>query len=200
MSQHEPLRLHVPEPSGRPGSPTDFSYLHVSAAGAVRRPPVDTSHFDTQDLAYELIRVLDPDGHAVGPWVPEVSPAQLRRGLRAMMKTRIFDARMLIAQRQKKISFYMQCLGEEAVAVAPSPIHAEAMRVSPLIAEAIAQPTAWMNCVARFPEIVKNPARLYEYITGSCRPRSGSRSLLISWQISSTIGMSSRASSRPCCR
>ena len=35
-----------------------------------------------------------------------------------MMKTRAFDARMLIAQRQKKISFYMQCLGEEAIAVA----------------------------------------------------------------------------------
>jgi 2-oxoisovalerate dehydrogenase E1 component alpha subunit len=41
-----------------------------------------------------------------------------RRGLRAMMKTRIFDARMLIAQRQKKISFYMQALGEEAIATA----------------------------------------------------------------------------------
>ena len=35
-----------------------------------------------------------------------------------MMKTRAFDARMLIAQRQKKISFYMQCLGEEAIAIA----------------------------------------------------------------------------------
>jgi len=35
-----------------------------------------------------------------------------------MLKTRAFDARMLIAQRQKKISFYMQCLGEEAVATA----------------------------------------------------------------------------------
>ncbi|KGC37579.1 2-oxoisovalerate dehydrogenase subunit alpha [Burkholderia pseudomallei] len=35
-----------------------------------------------------------------------------------MLKTRIFDARMQIAQRQKKISFYMQCLGEEAIAVA----------------------------------------------------------------------------------
>jgi 2-oxoisovalerate dehydrogenase E1 component alpha subunit len=123
MSQHEPLRLHVPEPSGRPGDLTDFSYLHLSPAGAVRKPPVDTSHFDTQDLAYELIRVLDDDGQAVGAWAPEVSPAQLRRGLRAMMKTRIFDARMLIAQRQKKISFYMQCLGEEAIAVA----HAQAL-------------------------------------------------------------------------
>jgi 2-oxoisovalerate dehydrogenase E1 component alpha subunit len=34
------------------------------------------------------------------------------------MKTRIFDARMLIAQRQKKMSFYMQCVGEEAIAIA----------------------------------------------------------------------------------
>ena len=123
MPPREPLQLHVPEPSGRPGCTTDFSYLHLSEAGAVRRPPVDTAHFDTQDLAYDLIRVLDREGDAVGPWVPEVAPAQLRRGLRAMMKTRIFDARMLVAQRQKKISFYMQCLGEEAIAVA----HAQAL-------------------------------------------------------------------------
>jgi 2-oxoisovalerate dehydrogenase E1 component alpha subunit len=124
MSQHQALRLHVPEPTGRPGCATDFSYLHVSEAGAVRRPPVDTSHFDTEDLAYSLVRVLDREGRAVGPWVPEIPPAQLRRGLRAMMKTRIFDARMIIAQRQKKISFYMQCLGEEAIAIA----HAFALR------------------------------------------------------------------------
>ncbi|MCL4737962.1 MAG: thiamine pyrophosphate-dependent dehydrogenase E1 component subunit alpha [Burkholderiaceae bacterium] len=112
------LRLHVPEPSGRPGHETDFSFLHVSPAGAARRPPVDTSHFDTEDLAYALIRVLDDDGRAVGPWMPELDPVALRRGLRAMMRTRIFDARMLVAQRQKKVSFYMQCLGEEAIAVA----------------------------------------------------------------------------------
>ena len=81
MIEHQPLRLHVPEPSGRPGCATDFSYLHVSEAGAVRRPPVDTPHFDTQDLAYGLIRVLDREGRAVGPWAPEISTAQLRRGL-----------------------------------------------------------------------------------------------------------------------
>jgi 2-oxoisovalerate dehydrogenase E1 component alpha subunit len=114
----EPLRLHVPEPSGRPGHETDFSYLHLSAAGAARRPPVDTTPVATSDLAYSLVRVLDDDGRAVGPWTPEVEPEILRRGLRAMMKTRYFDARMLIAQRQKKISFYMQCLGEEAIATA----------------------------------------------------------------------------------
>ncbi len=120
MSQSPALRLHVPEPSGRPGCTTDFSYLHVSPAGAVRKPPVDTSHFDTNDLAYSLIRVLDDDGRAVGPWVPQIEPSRLRKGLRAMMKTRIFDARMLIAQRQKKLSFYMQSLGEEAIGTAHS--------------------------------------------------------------------------------
>ncbi|TFZ07642.1 3-methyl-2-oxobutanoate dehydrogenase (2-methylpropanoyl-transferring) subunit alpha [Ramlibacter humi] len=118
MNQHQPLRLHVPEPSGRPGCATDFSYLHVSEAGAVRRPPVDTPHFDTQDLAYSLVRVLDPEGNAAGPWAPDISTAQLRKGLHAMMKTRIFDARMLVCQRQRKTSFYMQALGEEAIACA----------------------------------------------------------------------------------
>jgi 2-oxoisovalerate dehydrogenase E1 component alpha subunit len=41
MPPYEPLRLHVPEPTGRPGHDTDFSYLPLSEAGAVRRPPVD---------------------------------------------------------------------------------------------------------------------------------------------------------------
>jgi 2-oxoisovalerate dehydrogenase E1 component alpha subunit len=118
MTAHEPLRLHVPEPTGRPGRHTDFSYLRVSPAGAVRRPPVDTQPVDTSDLAYELVRVLDDEGRAVGPWATETDPKLLRDGLRAMMKTRVFDARMLIMQRQKKMSFYMQCLGEEAIAIA----------------------------------------------------------------------------------
>ncbi|HZV55427.1 MAG TPA: 3-methyl-2-oxobutanoate dehydrogenase (2-methylpropanoyl-transferring) subunit alpha [Rhodocyclaceae bacterium] len=118
MSQNAPLQLHVPEPTGRPGQHTDFSYLHVSPAGEIRRPPVDTQPAETSDLAFALVRVLDDDGRAVGPWAPQLPPDRLRFGLRAMMKTRIFDARMLIAQRQKKMSFYMQCLGEEAVSVA----------------------------------------------------------------------------------
>ena len=112
------LHLHVPEPTGRPGHETDFSYLHLSRAGEVRRPPVDATPAATSDLAFTLVRVLDDDGRAVGPWAPQIEADRLRHGLRAMMKTRAFDSRMLIAQRQKKISFYMQCLGEEAIATA----------------------------------------------------------------------------------
>jgi len=114
----QPLHLHVPEPTGRPGHPTDFSYLHLSRAGEVRRPPVDALPPETSDLAFTLVRVLDDQGEALGPWASDVSPDLLRFGLRAMMKTRIFDARMVIAQRQKKMSFYMQCLGEEAIGTA----------------------------------------------------------------------------------
>ena len=118
MPPYEPLRLHVPEPTGRPGHDTDFSYLHLSEAGAVRRPPVDVEAAQTSDLAFTLIRVLDKDGNAVGPWAPEVDVALLKKGLRAMLRTRSFDARMQLAQRQKKMSFYLQCLGEEAIACA----------------------------------------------------------------------------------
>lgn len=112
-----PLKLHVPEPPERPGRAPDFSYLQIKPAGATRRPPVDARPSETSDLAYELVRVLDDDGRAVGPWAPEVAPELLLKGLRAMLTLRVYDARMLTAQRQKKMSFYMQSLGEEAISI-----------------------------------------------------------------------------------
>ncbi|MDO9414547.1 3-methyl-2-oxobutanoate dehydrogenase (2-methylpropanoyl-transferring) subunit alpha, partial [Pararhizobium sp.] len=120
MSQSNPLTLHVPEPTGRPGCQTDFSYLRLNPAGSARKPPVDVGYADTADLANALIRVLDDDGNAVGPWAAEAEADTelLRFGLRTMLKTRMFDARMVIAQRQKKMSFYMTSLGEEAIGTA----------------------------------------------------------------------------------
>jgi len=112
------LRLHVPEPSGRPGTATDFSYLRLAPAGQARKPPLDVAPSDTLDLATSLIRVLDDQGQAQGPWAEAPDTSLLHRAMRAMLKTRAFDARMVIAQRQKKTSFYMQCLGEEAVGTA----------------------------------------------------------------------------------
>jgi 2-oxoisovalerate dehydrogenase E1 component alpha subunit len=118
MSQSQPLSLHVPEPTGRPGCKTDFSYLGVNPAGVVPRPPVDVGYQDTAGIANSLIRVLDDNDDAVGPWAPELDKETLLFGLRTMMKTRIFDARMVIGQRQKKMSFYMTSLGEEAIGTA----------------------------------------------------------------------------------
>lgn len=66
----------------------------------------------------QLVRVLDDAGQAVGPWVPDLTPEQKLAGLRDMLLLRTFDGRMLRAHRQGMISFYMQALGEEAIACA----------------------------------------------------------------------------------
>ncbi len=150
MNPSEPLRLYVPEPTGRPGQHTDFSYLPLSPAGAVRRPPVDSQAAETYDLAFALVRVLDDDGRALGPWVPDLAPERVRAGLRAMMKTRVFDARMLIAQRQKKISFYMQCLGEEAISSA----HAFALEAGDMCFPTYRQQGLLMACEVPLVELI----------------------------------------------
>ena len=112
-----PLRLHVPEPKFRPGDTADFSDFDIPLAGAQARPDETTQPGEMRDLAYGLVRVLDEDGAAVGPWDPKLPPETLLRMLRAMALTRAFDARMFRAQRQGKTSFYMKSTGEEAVSI-----------------------------------------------------------------------------------
>ncbi|HEX2762826.1 MAG TPA: 3-methyl-2-oxobutanoate dehydrogenase (2-methylpropanoyl-transferring) subunit alpha [Allosphingosinicella sp.] len=111
------LNLHVPEPDARPGEEVDFSGIDIPAAGAVRRPDSAAPASETHELVYSLVRVLDDEGRAVGPWDPKLDPDSLRRMLRDMMMVRVFDDRMYRAQRQGKTSFYMKCTGEEAIAV-----------------------------------------------------------------------------------
>lgn len=118
MAGTGPLSLHVPEPQVRPGNDPDFSHVPIPEAGSARRPAVDVSADEIRDLAYTIIRVLNREGEAVGPWALALTPDQLRRGLRDMLKTRAFDARMTMAQRQGKTSFYMQSTGEEAIGAA----------------------------------------------------------------------------------
>src|SRR3954471_13876898 len=118
MTEFGPLKLHVPEPAVRPGGAPDFSSVRIPRAGTVECPPVDADPEAIRDLAYSIIRVLDRDGAAVGPWAGLLSDEALLGGLRDMMTLRAFDARMLMAQRQGKTSFYMQHMGEEAVSCA----------------------------------------------------------------------------------
>ena len=112
-----PLSLYVPEPRFRPGDTVDFTEVPVPPAGQARRPDTAEPASAFTDLAYDLVRVLDADGQAVGPWNPRLSPDTLRAMLRSMVTVRAFDERMFRAQRQGKTSFYMKCTGEEAVAV-----------------------------------------------------------------------------------
>jgi len=113
-----PTRLHLPAPPARPGEVPDFSYVHLSPAGAVSRPEIGARARDLGSLSTELVRVLDDAGVAVGPWHPHLDPTELQVGLRHMLLTRIFDERMQRTQRAGKISFYIRSLGEEAVSVA----------------------------------------------------------------------------------
>lgn len=112
------LSLHVPEPAARPGDAVDFSHISVPPAGSVPRPDISAAPSETHPHVQSLIRVLDEEGRAVGPWDPRLDPETLRRMLRDMMMVRVYDDRMYRAQRQGKTSFYMKCTGEEAVAVA----------------------------------------------------------------------------------
>jgi 2-oxoisovalerate dehydrogenase E1 component alpha subunit len=111
-------RLHVPRAPARPGEAPDFSYVQLSPAGAISRPDINARARDIGFLSTELVRVLDDDGVAVGPWNPHLDPADLQGGLRHMLLTRIYDERMQRRQRAGKISFYIRSLGEEAVSVA----------------------------------------------------------------------------------
>src|ERR1700759_540372 len=118
MNESAPLRFFVPEPAVRPGDAPDFSNVRIPRAGTVERPPIDVDPEKIRDLAYSVIRVLNREGQAVGPWAGLLSDDELREGLRHMMTLRAFDARMQMAQRQGKTSFYMQHMGEEAVSCA----------------------------------------------------------------------------------
>ncbi|MEO7564708.1 MAG: 3-methyl-2-oxobutanoate dehydrogenase (2-methylpropanoyl-transferring) subunit alpha [Sphingomicrobium sp.] len=112
------LELHVPEPRFRPGETPDFSTIPIPAAGSAPRPDPAVAAAETQGLATDLIRVLDDNHRAVGPWAPHIAPDILRKMLRDMVTVRVFDDRMYRAQRQGKTSFYMKCSGEEAIAIA----------------------------------------------------------------------------------
>jgi 2-oxoisovalerate dehydrogenase E1 component alpha subunit len=111
-------RLQIPKPTARPGEQPDFSYLDLSPAGSVDKPSVDARTRDIQHLSGGLIRILDDDHAAKGQWDPNLDATELQVGLRWMMLNRIFDERMWQIQRQGRISFYMQALGEEAVSIA----------------------------------------------------------------------------------
>jgi len=110
-------RLYIPHAHARPGENPDFSYLALSDAGSVDRPPVNSRVADIEFLTRELVRVLDDDAVARGPWNPQLESTQLLEAMRLMVLVRQYDDRMLRMQRQGKITFYMQSLGEEAVSI-----------------------------------------------------------------------------------
>ena len=82
-------RLHTPKPHSRPGEKPDFSYLETSPAGGVPRPDVNGRVRDIGNLATELVRVLDDEHRAVGPWHPHLDASDLQIG-RASCRERVW--------------------------------------------------------------------------------------------------------------
>ena len=111
-------KLFIPTASSRPENKPDYSHLKIPSPLDSQQPDVLVDAEQVRDLAYGIVRVLDDDHQAKGPWQPDLSVAQLHTGLRHMMHVRAYDQRMFTMQRQGKLSFYMKCTGEEAVAVA----------------------------------------------------------------------------------
>jgi len=111
-------RLHIPGASARPGEKPDFSYLNLQPAGSAKKPPMDSRAADIEELSQGLVRVLDDEYKAVGPWNPNLAPADLLDALKWMLLTRCFDEQMWRIQRQGKISFYISSTGEEAISIA----------------------------------------------------------------------------------
>lgn len=118
MTSKRKSKLYIPEAPFRPGDMPDYSFLKLPEPDIFTKPDPMVDPESVRDLAFGLVRVLDDEGRASGDWNPELSVDFLRSGLRFMMLTRAYDERMFRAQRQGKLSFYMKCTGEEAIATA----------------------------------------------------------------------------------
>lgn len=70
------------------------------------------------EFTISTFRLLKQDGTLFeGAEPPDLDRDKARRIYHAMVFTRVLDERMMAAQRQGRLSFYMQCTGEEAAVI-----------------------------------------------------------------------------------
>ncbi len=73
---------------------------------------------DGAEFRIPTFKLLKQDGSLYkGAKAPALDKDKALRIYRTMVTTRILDERMLAAQRQGRLSFYMQCTGEEAAVI-----------------------------------------------------------------------------------
>jgi 2-oxoisovalerate dehydrogenase E1 component alpha subunit len=113
MPLEKVLSLRVPEPEVRPGGTPDFSNVPIPKAGSVPRPEVDVDPREIRDLAYSIIRVLNREGEAVGPWAGTLTDEELSEGLRHMMTLRACQAGLLIAGGYPMVEMMNQIYSNE---------------------------------------------------------------------------------------
>lgn len=113
------MKLTFPHPPARPSDRPDFSGIPIPEVGALAVPPLELDAESARPWANGLIRAMRFDGASEGPWAQSAEALgedALIQGLRDMLTMRAVDKRLLLAQRQGKTSFYLQCTGEEAIA------------------------------------------------------------------------------------
>ncbi|RUR37420.1 thiamine pyrophosphate-dependent dehydrogenase E1 component subunit alpha [Vreelandella populi] len=70
------------------------------------------------EFSIATFSLLDAEGELYnGATEPPLEREHARRLYQSMLATRILDERMMAAQRQGRLSFYMQCMGEEAAVI-----------------------------------------------------------------------------------
>src|SRR5262245_20127503 len=91
----------APTPSSVIGGPALPPYPPAARRGNARGGPMA-----------EMLQVLDPAGKATK--APELKADDLKAMYRAMLATRLFDARGMNLQRQGRIGFFVPSSGQEA--------------------------------------------------------------------------------------
>ena len=89
--------------------------MNLTRAKKSNTLPASAVFFDDSFTAIPTLQVLKQDGSIVdGASEPALSRDQARKIYSDMLYIRLLDERMVSAQRQGRLSFYLTCTGEEA--------------------------------------------------------------------------------------
>lgn len=107
--KHSPQKIVQPEPSEQPEQnkqPEPNKQPEAIAA---------PTFLDASSLRIPILKQLQFDGEVTaGAITPPMSPKLAEKIYTDMVYTRLLDERMVAAQRQGRLSFYLTCTGEEA--------------------------------------------------------------------------------------
>lgn len=74
---------------------------------------------DNDGITIPMFQVMNAHGEVIeGAEIPDIDKQTALKIYETMQFVRVLDERMVAAQRQGRVSFYMQCLGEEAAVTA----------------------------------------------------------------------------------
>jgi len=107
--KHSPQKIVQPERSGQP-EPNKKPELSEQPE-TIAAP----TFLDASSLRIPILKQLQFDGEVTaGAITPPMSPKLAEKIYTDMVYTRLLDERMVAAQRQGRLSFYLTCTGEEA--------------------------------------------------------------------------------------